>query len=132
MSRVLLMAAAALLVSGGALAQTYAPPPVQGSNKSPPAIIDASGRGQDLSWVSDPNRTLTHLTVYSRGVDIGHIGKLVLDSAGRPVRVRIAFNSGAPPVWIDAAMVRYDPEKKLITTQASVAEIEQLAHTRVP
>jgi hypothetical protein len=131
MVRVAKLAAAALLVSGGAFAQTYAPPPAQDSSPSPQSI-DASGRGEDLSWVSNPDRTLRHLTVYSRGVDIGHVGRLSHDSAGKVTRVRLVFNSGAPAVWIDAAMVRYDPEKKMITTEATVGEIEQLAHTRVP
>jgi hypothetical protein len=132
MSRIVSMIATALLISGSAFAQTYVPPPAQGPTDPAAASIDASGRGEDLSWVSNPTGALTHLTIYSRGVNIGHVGKLALDRTGRPVRVRVVFNSGAPPVWIDAAMVRYDPEKKMITTQASVAEIEQLAHTRVP
>lgn len=128
MLRVAVFAAAALFVPGGALAQTYAPPPAE----TPQQSIDASGRGEDLSWVSNPDSTLKHLTVYSRGVDIGHVGRLAYDGAGKPVRVRIVFNGGAPAVWIDAAMVRYDPEKKMITTEATVGEIEQLARTRVP
>jgi hypothetical protein len=123
---------AALLVSGSACAQTHPTPQTQQPAMSPQASIDASGRGEDIAWVSDPKRALTNLTVYSRGIEIGHVGKLAYDRAGKPTRVRIVFKSGAKPAWIDAAMVRYDPEKRTITTDATVSEIEQLAHTRVP
>ncbi|MBV9330068.1 MAG: hypothetical protein JOZ55_00785 [Alphaproteobacteria bacterium] len=89
-----------------------------------------SGPGVELSAVADPVRTLVHLTVYARGVDIGHIARLGFDG-GRVARVLIAFNSDRAPVWIDAERVRFDPEKRLIVTALDARTLQELGATRM-
>jgi hypothetical protein len=80
-----------------------------------------------LSAVRDPARTLTNLTVYSRGRDIGHIKTVAIDGEGVPRHVEIAFNDGASTAWVDAAAIDYDAAHKLATTALDPGEIKALA-----
>jgi hypothetical protein len=83
-----------------------------------------------LAAVRDPGRTLTNLTVYSRGRNIGHISHVALDSGGVPRRVQIAFNDGASAAWIDVAAIDYDATHRLATTGLDLGEMKALEATR--
>jgi hypothetical protein len=141
---VLVFAATTLVFAAGANAQTYSrmpnagapaatPAPQQSSQATPARAIDASisASSVDLASVPDPLQTLTNLTVYARGVDIGHVARVSLDSSGRPDRVLIAFNSDTAPAWVGAGDVRYDPQKRQITTSMSPGSMQNLSAMRI-
>jgi hypothetical protein len=125
--KTLMMTAAALLATGVAHAQV---PAVSGDSpaaNTPPAndqsYMPAPGSSLELADVPRPEHTLINLTIYARGMDIGHVGALKTDTMGRPVRVQVVFNSGRAPVWVDANEVRYDGVKHQITTDLDAQAI---------
>lgn len=132
MSRALAIVAAALLTSAGAYAQNDVNTGISdGSGQRADVAPADTSAAVDLAQVQDPVRTLVHLTVYARGVDVGHVARLAFDG-GRVSRVMIAFNSDRAPLWIDASRVRFDAEKRQIVTPLDVRTIQELGATRVP
>jgi hypothetical protein len=102
------------------------------------ALDPADGRGETaggtigLSEVSAPERTLTNLTVYSHGVDIGHIKSVIVGEGGRVELVEIALNDGSAPAWLDATTVQYDSVHRLATTGMNSGDLKALAAKRRP
>jgi len=103
-----------------------------GAHDPSPAEIEAhEGHAVvGLSAVRNPGRTLTNLTVYSRGRDIGHIKTVATDGEGVPRRVLIAFNDGVSTAWVDAAAIDYDAGHRLAVTALDPGEIKAMAATR--
>jgi hypothetical protein len=69
-----------------------------------------------LGAVRDPERTLTNLTLYANGRDVGHIRSVQLDPLGTPARVEIAFNDGESAAWVDANAIAYDAAHRRAVT----------------
>ncbi len=108
-----------------AQAETTAPAAI------PAATAQSGSQSGPLSDVRDPEQTLTNLTVYSRGRDVGHIRSVEVGQAGLPQRVEIAFNDGASAAWVSADALRYDGEHRLATTTLDPGEMKALEHTRL-
>ena len=138
-----LLAAAAVFATAGANAQDYSTTPTARSaaltsvQSGQPARGSAMNAGMtpstaiDLRSVSNPDQTLTNLTVYAHGVDIGHVAQVRMDFDGKPERVQIAFNSGMAPVWMNARELRYDAEKRQITADMSASAMQNMSARRI-
>jgi hypothetical protein len=144
MSRVILLLATAMIFAANAGAQTYpgpsnanpAPAPAAQSQAAPSPSAHAmnasiSPAAVELSAVAEPERALTNLTVYARGVDVGHISRVSLDSAGKVDRVEVSFNNDMPRAWIHADDLRYDPAKRQIVTALSVGVMQKISSMRL-
>jgi len=143
MSRVILLLATAVVFAADASAQTYPGP----SNTNPTArsqsqaVPSAPARAMnasvspaavvELSAVAELERALTNLTVYARGVDVGHVSRVSLDSAGKPDRLEISFNNDNPRAWIRAEDLRYDREKRQILTDLPVGVMQKIGSMRL-
>jgi hypothetical protein len=106
---------AALILSGLCLAGLAA--------AAPPELPSSSGIIA-LNSLPNPSSTLATANVAdAKGIMVGAVQKIVLDTAGKPKTVEIALLGSNAVVAIDASRFNYDQAHNVLTAQLDARQI---------